>query len=211
MIPLTYQNYIVLSLLWIAYCVVHSALISVTVTDFLKGVLGRQYRFYRVFFNLFSLATLILLLGYSNSVPREMEPLFSWKGLRLFQCTLIAFGVFLLLAGGRHYNLLQFLGIKQILDNRWGGGMTEGGDLDTGGILKVTRHPWYLGVFLLIWAGDISLRELVINTVLSLYLVIGTFLEERKLVLEFGDKYKEYQRQVSMFIPLKWLGSKPRR
>jgi hypothetical protein len=49
MIPLTYQNYIVLSLLWIAYCVVHSALISVTVTDFLKGVLGRQYRFYRLF------------------------------------------------------------------------------------------------------------------------------------------------------------------
>jgi protein-S-isoprenylcysteine O-methyltransferase Ste14 len=117
----------------------------------------------------------------------------------------------LLLAGGRHYNLLQFLGIKQILENRWGGGMTEGGDLDTGGILKVTRHPWYLGVFLLIWAGDISLQELVINTVLSLYLVIGTFLEERKLVLEFGDKYKEYQRQVSMFIPLKWLGSKLRR
>jgi protein-S-isoprenylcysteine O-methyltransferase Ste14 len=40
--------------------------------------------------------------------------------------------------------------------------------------------------------------------VLSAYLVIGTLLEERKLVLEFGDKYREYQRQVSMFIPLKW-------
>jgi protein-S-isoprenylcysteine O-methyltransferase Ste14 len=38
--------------------------------------------------------------------------------------------------------------------------------------------------------------------------VIGTFLEEQKLVLEFGDQYKVYQRQVSMFIPLKWLGSK---
>jgi protein-S-isoprenylcysteine O-methyltransferase Ste14 len=38
--------------------------------------------------------------------------------------------------------------------------------------------------------------------------VIGTLLEERKLVLEFGDKYKEYQRQVSMFIPLKWLREK---
>jgi protein-S-isoprenylcysteine O-methyltransferase Ste14 len=44
--------------------------------------------------------------------------------------------------------------------------------------------------------------------ILSGYLVIGTLLEERKLVLEFGDKYKLYQRQVSMFIPLRWLGSK---
>lgn len=211
MTPLAYQDYILLSLLWIAYCVVHSALISVSVTDFLKRLLGNQYRYYRLFFNIFSLATLVPLLAYSHSARWESPPLLSWDGLRFVQYVLIAAGAFLFLAGGRHYDLLQFLGIKQILERKWGGGLNESGDLDTGGILKVTRHPWYLGVFLLIWAGDISLRELVINTVLSLYLVIGTFLEERKLVLEFGDKYKEYQRQVSMFIPLKWPGSKLRR
>jgi methanethiol S-methyltransferase len=44
--------------------------------------------------------------------------------------------------------------------------------------------------------------------ILSAYLVIGTLLEERKLILEFGDKYRLYQRQVSMFIPLKWLRSR---
>jgi protein-S-isoprenylcysteine O-methyltransferase Ste14 len=48
----------------------------------------------------------------------------------------------------------------------------------------------------------------MINIVLSSYLVIGTLIEERKLVLEFGDKYKTYQRQVSMFIPIKWMRSK---
>ena len=82
------------------------------------------------------------------------------------------------------------------------------GGLDTRGVLKVIRHPWYLGVFLFIWANDLSLKELIVNLILSAYLVIGTFLEERKLVLEFGDKYKEYQGQVSMFIPIKWLRSK---
>jgi protein-S-isoprenylcysteine O-methyltransferase Ste14 len=44
--------------------------------------------------------------------------------------------------------------------------------------------------------------------ILSAYLLIGTLLEERKLVLEFGEKYKAYQRQVSMLIPLKWLRSR---
>jgi hypothetical protein len=38
--------------------------------------------------------------------------------------------------------------------------------------------------------------------------VIGTFLEERKLVREFGDRYRKYQAEVSMFIPLKWLQTK---
>ena len=33
-------------------------------------------------------------------------------------------------------------------------------------------------------------------------------LEERKLVAEYGDEYREYQKQVSMFIPYKWLKSK---
>ena len=61
---------------------------------------------------------------------------------------------------------------------------------------------------ILLWARDQSLSGLIINMILSIYLVIGTFLEERKLVLEFGDKYQAYQLQVSMLIPFKWLESK---
>jgi protein-S-isoprenylcysteine O-methyltransferase Ste14 len=104
--------------------------------------------------------------------------------------------------------MLQFLGIRQISQERSGGAMTESGEFDSSGVLGVVRHPWYLAVFILLWARDLSLAEMTINMILSAYLVIGTFLEEQKLVLEFGDQYKVYQRQVSMFIPLKWLGSK---
>jgi hypothetical protein len=41
--------------------------------------------------------------------------------------------------------------------------------------------------------------------VLSAYLVVGTLLEERKLVIEFGEESRRYQSRVSMFIPVKWL------
>jgi protein-S-isoprenylcysteine O-methyltransferase Ste14 len=206
---LAYQDYIVLSLLWIAYCVVHSALISIKVMDFLKRVLGAKYRFYRLFFNTFSVGTLIPLLIYSHSARWSTELLFAWKGyMGLIQYGMIALGAILLLTGARHYSVFQFLGIKQIMQERSGGAMTVSGEFDSSGILGVIRHPWYLGVFFLLWASDITLRGLLTNMVLSSYLVIGTILEERKLVLEFGDKYKEYQRQVSMFIPIKWLRSK---
>ena len=202
---MAYQNYILLSILWIAYCVVHSALISVTVTDFFKRSLGNKYRFYRLYFNTFSLATLVPLLMFSHSDSWKSEILFAWDPIRPIQYGVIVLGAVLLLTAARHYSMLQFLGLKQIGQEKSARGMIGNGGLDTSGVLGVIRHPWYSAVFLLIWAGDISLRELIINLIVSAYLVIGTILEERKLVLEFGDKYKDYQRQVSMFIPVKWL------
>jgi protein-S-isoprenylcysteine O-methyltransferase Ste14 len=44
--------------------------------------------------------------------------------------------------------------------------------------------------------------------VLSLYLVIGAFLEERKLLKEFGDDYRLYKNRVSMLFPWKWIKKK---
>jgi len=206
---LAYQDYILLSLLWIAYCVVHSALISVTVTDFLKRALRDKYRFYRLFFNTFSVGTLIPLLIYSHSARWRAELLFAWEGyMRLIQYCLIALAAILAITVMRHYSMRQFLGIQQILQQNSGKAMTENGEFDSSGVLGVVRHPWYLAVLILLWARDHSLSGIIINMILSAYLVIGTFLEERKLVLEFGDKYRVYQLQVSMFIPLKWLESK---
>jgi len=204
-----YQDYILLSLLWIAYCVVHSALISITVTDFLERALGDKYRFYRLFFNIFSVGTLVPLLMYSNSARWKTELLFTWEGhLRIIQYCLIALAAILVLTGARHYSMLQFLGIRQILQARSGGAMTESGVFDSSGVLGVVRHPWYVAVFILLWAKDLNLTGITINLVLSAYLVIGTLLEERKLVFKCGEKYELYQGQVSMFIPLKWLRSR---
>jgi protein-S-isoprenylcysteine O-methyltransferase Ste14 len=39
----------------------------------------------------------------------------------------------------------------------------------------------------------------------SLYFLTGAVLEERKLIDEFGEKYSNYKKEVSMFIPFKWI------
>jgi protein-S-isoprenylcysteine O-methyltransferase Ste14 len=169
--------------------------------------MGDKYRFYRLFFDTFSVATLVPLLMYSRLL--RTEPLFTWEGyMRIVQYCLIILAAVLLLTGARHYSILQFLGIQQIRQKRSGGSMTESGEFDSSGVLSVVRHPWYLAVFILLWARDLDPMRITVNVVLSAYLMIGTLLEERKLVLEFGDKYKLYQHQVSMLIPLKWLRSK---
>ncbi len=198
-----------LSLLWISYCVLHSALISITVTDFFKRLLRQNYRFYRLFFNLFSAGTLAPLVVYSHSLRWKTELIFRWEGeIRIVQYFLIALSMVLLVAGARHYSLLRFLGIRQILEGKFGSAMTESGGFDSSGSLGVVRHPWYVAVFILLWTRDLDLARITVSLVLSAYLVVGTLLEERKLVREFGDRYRIYQREVSMFLPLKWLRSR---
>ena len=60
---------------------------------------------------------------------------------------------------------------------------------------------------LLIWAGQMDVSTIIVNIILTAYLIIGTFLEERKLVREFGEEYRAYQKRVSMFLPFLWLRS----
>jgi protein-S-isoprenylcysteine O-methyltransferase Ste14 len=101
--------------------------------------------------------------------------------------------------------MLQFLGIRQIRTGASHGALTATGRLHTTGILRITRHPWYLGAIMLLWAGDLDASTLIGNIILTLYLIVGTVLEERKLVGEFGEDYRRYQKQVSMLVPLKYL------
>jgi methanethiol S-methyltransferase len=203
------SDHLVLALLWAAYCAVHSALISTRVTNLFRRVLGTRYAFYRLFFNIFSLITFVPLLMYSRS-PRFQDPaIYEWSGnWRILQYSLILLSAVLVISGARHYSLSQFLGIRQIRTRCSRAAMTGTGDIDTTGVLGITRHPWYVAVFLLLWANDLNIGTIVVDLVLSVYLVVGTLLEERKLVMEFGDRYRDYQRNVSMFLPIKWLKSK---
>jgi protein-S-isoprenylcysteine O-methyltransferase Ste14 len=118
---------------------------------------------------------------------------------------LLAASIILFIVGGRHYSMAQFLGIRQIKTGQVNLALSERDTFDTSGILSAIRHPWYTASLLLIWARDLSPSSLLINIVLTAYFVVGTILEERKLLLEFGNRYREYQKSVSMFIPYKWL------
>ena len=71
--------------------------------------------------------------------------------------------------------------------------ITDTGELDTSGVLGMTRHPWYLATGLLIWARQLDVSAIIVNVILTSYLIVGTYLEEKKLVREFGEKYLAYQ------------------
>jgi methanethiol S-methyltransferase len=128
--------------------------------------------------------------------------------MQIIQILLLGAAVLLFFLGARSYDLSLLLGFKQIREGTANEEIAGAGELDTSGVLSIVRHPWYLATILLIWARQLDISAIVVNVILTSYLIIGTHLEERKLVLNFGEKYRSYQRRVSMLIPLKWMKSK---
>jgi protein-S-isoprenylcysteine O-methyltransferase Ste14 len=128
--------------------------------------------------------------------------------MRIGQVVVLGLAVLLFYLGGRHYDALQFLGVKQIQEGNSNKVITDTGELDTSGILGITRHPWYLASILFIWTRQLDLSGILVNLMLTAYLIVGTYLEEKKLIGEFGEKYQAYQERVSMLLPYKWLKSK---
>jgi protein-S-isoprenylcysteine O-methyltransferase Ste14 len=203
------MKYFMLIILWSLWCALHSALISTTVTEYLARRMGPPFRFYRLIYNIFSFLTLIPVVLYGLSL--KGEPFFAWQGpWRIGQIFLLAAAGALFIAGSRHYSPGQFLGINQIKEGNTCNALGEDCEVQTTGVLGVVRHPWYTGAILLIWARPWNSAAFLTNILLTAYLVIGTYLEERKLVLGFGEPYKDYQRRVSMFVPWKWIQSKTR-
>jgi protein-S-isoprenylcysteine O-methyltransferase Ste14 len=64
------------------------------------------------------------------------------------------------------------------------------------------RHPLYLFMMLAMWSYPaLQADRLLFNGLWTIWIVIGAFFEERDLAVEFGETYREYQRQVPMLIP----------
>lgn len=69
------------------------------------------------------------------------------------------------------------------------------------------RHPLYFFVLILLWfRPDLTADRLLFNLLWSGWIYLGTVMEEKDLVSEFGDLYRRYQVEVPMLIP--WKGYK---
>jgi len=71
------------------------------------------------------------------------------------------------------------------------------GSLQVGGPYRVVRHPLYLGwLMATLGAAHMTGDRFAFALITAAYLVAAVPLEERSLVLVFGEDYTRYQRQV---------------
>ncbi|WP_455205855.1 NnrU family protein [Kaarinaea lacus] len=67
---------------------------------------------------------------------------------------------------------------------------------------RYSRHPMMLGVLIGMWALPVmSVSHFVLASMLTAYIVVGVFFEERDLVKQFGNTYKAYKKEVAALIP----------
>ena len=195
------MEYLVLALIWGGYCILHSFLISISFTKVVTRLLKKYYAFYRIFYVLVSILLLIPLINYTFQLDNEIIVTYTqpWSLIRyvlILSSVAMMFWAFFF-----NYDPLSFFGIRQIQNFIKGNKTNSFGEIKKAGLLRITRHPMYFALLVFLWCQTFTKADLVVNTVLTIYIIVGTMLEEKKLLLEFGDAYVQYQQEVPMLIP----------
>lgn len=78
----------------------------------------------------------------------------------------------------------------------------EAGSLKIRGIYRWVRDPFLLSGLVMIWLTPfMTVNLFVIYLLTTVYLFLGSLHWETRLVAQFGDEYREYQKQVRRIIP----------
>jgi len=180
------------------YAAVHSLLASLGVKSWVRRRFGTvACRWYRLAYNLFAVISGLPILALLYFLPDQSlyQIPFPWI---LFSALGQLAGILIIVFGILQTDLWYFVGLRQISEPE----NVSGSVMITNGLYGWVRHPLYTGGLLLIWlVPTMTLNLLILFILLTIYLVVGARLEEKRLLHEFGDRYREYQGQVPMLLP----------
>ena len=190
-----------LALGWAAYFALHSALASLAVK---RAVAARWPRFvpaYRLAFNALALLLVLPLVAWTLTQPGPELWRWSggWRWVADGSAALALIGVTWTL---RDYDGSEFLGLRQWRDREQRIEDQESFHLST--LHRFVRHPWYSLGLVLLWTRDMDAARLVAATLATGYVVIGSWLEDRKLLVYHGERYRSYRQRVPALIPRPW-------
>lgn len=170
---------------WLLYGAAHSWLAG----ERLNRLLGR---YSRLGFNAIALLTLCLPVGLLLWLPAQAlytEPA-AVRWVRYGAQALAALGFLHTL---KYYSLLGFLGLKR---DTW--------PLTFSPWHCWVRHPWYFLGLVLVWAQPMTDTWLVTALCLTAYLIVGSRMEERRILRFHTNSYAAYRRIVPGLLP--WRG-----
>jgi protein-S-isoprenylcysteine O-methyltransferase Ste14 len=182
----------------VAYGLLHSFLASLKTKAQARKWIGiTSVRWFRLAYNLIAVVTLMPILFLPILlIDKEIYTIrFPWMLLTLTIQLLAVIGVII---GLRQTGISTFIGLHQLVLPE----DTNPPRLVTSGLYQYVRHPLYTAGLVVIWLLPIMTWNLLaLNIGLTAYVFIGSYFEERKLLLEFGEAYSEYRNRTPMLIP----------
>ncbi|MBS0296950.1 MAG: isoprenylcysteine carboxylmethyltransferase family protein [Proteobacteria bacterium] len=154
---------------------------------------------------LFSSAALVLLFVFWRPIP---QPVWAVEGLAAAGLwTLGALGWLIALISTFLINHFDLFGLRQVW--AYGSGRSAPStEFREPLFYRVVRHPLYVGFILAFWAAPVMSRgHLLFAAAMTAYILIAIRFEERDLVAALGERYRAYQKRVSMIVP--WFPARP--
>ncbi|KEO72049.1 methyltransferase family protein [Anditalea andensis] len=191
------MSYILLLMSWALFYFIHSVLASLKIKRNIHRYMGKGYKWYRFFYALISLSLFVIIFFYGATIPTVI--LFPTGDFGEYMALMLSgIGTIILIKAFKFFGPLRFLGLPLHND------LHEPQELIVQGIHRYLRHPVYLALifiylgFFLYMPTTVSLVHLV---ALIIYIPIGIYFEERKLITIFGPAYEDYKKEVPSLLP----------
>ena len=177
----------------LAYYAFHSLLVVPDIKEAVMRNMSMKDQSFRGFYALASTLGLIVAALLTYHEPFRVFLMPSLMG-QLLGGLLILAGILGALSAFRAYSFKSFIGFSP----------EKTGALITTGWQSRMRHPLYFFTLmgfagLLVYQTDTRTLAWFLATLL--YIPVGAWLEERKLVKVFGDAYRTYQKTTPMLFP----------
>jgi methanethiol S-methyltransferase len=192
---------LLLILSWLAYFSLHSLLASIGMKQYVASRWPRAMPAYRLGFNILAVLLLAVPLHLTLNYPDPW--LWRWTGLASgVSVVLSAAAVVGFLWSLKYYDGREFLGLRQL--NERNASVDDQEQFQLSPLHRWVRHPWYFFALVIIWTRDMNSAMLIAAILMTLYFIIGSRLEEQKLLRYHGEIYRRYQQRVPGLVPLPW-------
>lgn len=183
------------------YGFLHSLLASLWLKDQVRRLFGEAFfRWYRLIYNLLVSVTFLPVIVLIGLLPDRILYVIPLPWVLFTGAVQLAAAVIAALALFQS-GIIPFLGLNAFFNRSTGAQET----LTLKGLYAWVRHPIYTAGLVFLWLTPVLTQNLLaFNLGMTLYILIGAWLEERKMVAQFGEAYRRYQQRVPMFLPYRF-------